>query len=295
MASPNSSSRARQSTSTCSVPSNASQRPRVCLSNMQAQPWRYLGYRHYARFISSTNEFFIVRRFASMNARAILQLQHELVKLETRLRELDDRYEQATPPVHNGSFESDEIDRTDRADLLCQIQEKLYKYSTSSATFAPVASRNKVISAVDLTNVPNYLLEDKVVLQQSAMRRYPAAPKRDIKSIRRWHGNWDNVAIDDHEQAYLKEEEDLICIAQYEKVPLRRLIDSSQALRTLPIWLDKKKQVPDYDAEAVSYYSDARSMRSPRWPLLSWAWSCWLRLSGCFRPWAITRRRKWCP
>ncbi|RSL74526.1 hypothetical protein CEP51_011524 [Fusarium floridanum] len=43
-----------------------------------------------------------------------------------------------------------------------------------------------------------------------------------------------------------------------DKTPLRRLIDTSLTIRTLPIWRHKDKAAPDYDAEHVSYYSDAR-------------------------------------
>lgn len=47
-------------------------------------------------------------------------------------------------------------------------------------------------------------------------------------------------------------------MVQKDKTPLRRLIDSSLAVRTLSIWKHKDKAVPNYDAEHVSYYSDSR-------------------------------------
>ncbi|KAK5656617.1 hypothetical protein OQA88_4597 [Cercophora sp. LCS_1] len=97
------------------------------------------------------------------------------------------------------------------------------------------------------------------------MRKYQAAPRRDIKSLRRWHKNWNNAAIDPAEHAYLgvDNEGDLICIASDPtagKEPLRRVIDYSRTLRTLPVWHDKEKQgqVSIHDAGAVQYYSDSK-------------------------------------
>jgi hypothetical protein len=114
----------QQTANTHSLPSH---RPRVAQSEIEGQPWRYIGYRYYSKLIASTNEFFIFRRFATLNARAILHLQHEIVALESKLIEFDDKNEDATPPMHNGSFKSDE--GSERAELLSEIQKKIYKYS----------------------------------------------------------------------------------------------------------------------------------------------------------------------
>ncbi|KAJ4261336.1 hypothetical protein NW757_001727 [Fusarium falciforme] len=99
---------------------------------------------------------------------------------------------------------------------------------------------------------------DAFILQQSKLRGYPEAPNRDISSIRNWHYNHEYAAIAPEEQQYLEHDKDLICVAQKDKTPLRRLIDSSLTIRTLPIWRHKDKAVPNYDAEHVSYYSDSR-------------------------------------
>ncbi|KAK4446019.1 hypothetical protein QBC34DRAFT_486995 [Podospora aff. communis PSN243] len=212
--------------------SSQSQRPTsVSTSEIEARPWQYIGYKHYSELITSTDEFFIVRRFSALNGRVILHLQHEIVKLEARLRELDDENPDPESGKNNGSFEYDE--GTERAELLTEIQMKLYRYN-------------------------------KVVLQQTRMRKYKPAPKRDIKSLRRWHKNWHNAAIEEAEQAYLNEknEADLFCLASSpsDKEPLRRLIDHSQVLRTLSIWRDAEKQEPQPGCEidGVLYFSDTK-------------------------------------
>ncbi|KAK0646919.1 hypothetical protein B0T16DRAFT_330001 [Cercophora newfieldiana] len=195
MASSRPSSQGQQSTGNSSNATSTSHRPSVSTSEIQARPWQYLGYKHYSELISSTDEFFIVRRFAALNGRVILNLQNEIVKLEARLRNLDDDNHEDASPRNNGSFEYDE--GTEKAELLSEIQVKLYQYST-------------------------YLDEEN--------------------------------------------EADLICLASAssDKEPLRRLIDHSQALRTLSIWRDteKQEQRPGCDVDGVLYFSDSKMDRS---------------------------------
>lgn len=94
------------------------------------------------------------------------------------------------------------------------------------------------------------------------LRKYPQAPKRDVKSVNNWHFNHDYRAIDEDEQKYLKHTEDLICLVQKDKTPLRKAMDNSFWLRTLPLWRHKSDiPVPEYDAANVSYYKDGRMDR----------------------------------
>lgn len=91
----------------------------------QTVPWKYVGYHGYSRFISSDDDFFILRRFSVLNVRISLALQNQLVMLERQLNELDNKYE-GEPQIHNGRFEGDE---KDREELISCIEEKLRKYS----------------------------------------------------------------------------------------------------------------------------------------------------------------------
>jgi hypothetical protein len=105
----------------------AQQQPEPSEEDIQLQPWRYIGYRGYAKFIASDTDLFVLRRFASLSARAALSLQHELVVLEKELDALDDFYAaQDVPSVDSGCFEEEQEDR----DMLLRlIGEKLRRYS----------------------------------------------------------------------------------------------------------------------------------------------------------------------
>jgi hypothetical protein len=98
---------------------------------------------------------------------------------------------------------------------------------------------------------------DEFLLQHSSIKKLTKAPERDVKSLRHWHYNHSNVAIAPEEQTYLNKD-DLVRVVHEDRTPLRRVIDSSLRLRTLPIWRLRKHEAPAYDAEYVSYYSDKR-------------------------------------
>lgn len=91
------------------------------------KPWKYIGYRGYSEFLASENDFFIFRKFASLNSRTALALQDQLSVLEEELEELDRRYSStAAADVNNGSYRDDQADREE---LLEKIHDKLVKYS----------------------------------------------------------------------------------------------------------------------------------------------------------------------
>jgi hypothetical protein len=96
---------------------------------IEKKPWKYIGYRGYADFIASENDFYILRRFASLNARVALSLQDQISVLEEQLDELDKHCSRRdAEDLHNGSFRDN---REERTALVEMIYEKLTKYSTS--------------------------------------------------------------------------------------------------------------------------------------------------------------------
>ncbi|KAI1267996.1 hypothetical protein F5Y18DRAFT_377102 [Xylariaceae sp. FL1019] len=192
------------------------------------KPWKYVGYKRYAEFISSDDDLLIFRRFTALNARVALLLQDRVSELEEKLKEIDYQYSNIdAPDINNGSFRDD---MKDRDELMNEITKRLERYN-------------------------NFLI------QQSQLREFTRAPKRDIQSLKTWHENFDNSAIDQDEQVYLSKTQDLVRLKSQDKTVLREWIDSSLQLRTLSIWKKKSREVPKYEANNVSYYSD-RAMDS---------------------------------
>lgn len=188
-------------------------------------PWKYIGYRGYSEFLSSDEDVFILRRFDTLNIRALLSLQDRVSSLEQNLVDFDDLHSRSGPEeYHNGSFRND---LEERREILDQIASSLSQYN-------------------------------QLLLQHAALQKYPKAPSRDIKNINRWHEHYENNVISEEEIGYLKHTEDLISVANKDKTPLRRMIDSSHRLRTLPIWKSAMTVSPPRGSEQVLYFSDKR-------------------------------------
>ncbi|KAI2464616.1 hypothetical protein F4781DRAFT_436213 [Annulohypoxylon bovei var. microspora] len=107
-------------------------------NEIDEKSWKYTGYRGFANFVASDPDFFVVRRFDTLNARVLSTLQGHLSALEERLNKLDEKYSaKSAEDVHNGSIRDDQ---PDRAALSMQICDKLKDYSMFSClrTVAPV-------------------------------------------------------------------------------------------------------------------------------------------------------------
>lgn len=98
------------------------------------QPWKYLGYRALAKWAGSSREALIVRRFNALNARVLLFMQDEIVRIEDDLEELDKWNMRPNAKVHNGTFAFEH--EQERNDLLGLLTTKLKAYSKSCLAVA---------------------------------------------------------------------------------------------------------------------------------------------------------------
>jgi len=97
-------------------------------SEINLKPWKYLGYRAFSEWAASSDDFFIVRRFKSLNTRVIFQLQDDISRLETELETLDvDNSRLSSQDVDNGTLRHDQIER--RTQILRDSFSKLKDYS----------------------------------------------------------------------------------------------------------------------------------------------------------------------
>ncbi|KAI1133664.1 hypothetical protein F5Y10DRAFT_228301 [Nemania abortiva] len=197
----------------------------IAREDIERKPWKYVGYRGYTQLVASEDDFFILRRFNSLNIRVALLLQDEIAVLENELAEIDQMASRKdSEDVHNGSFRQDQ---SDRAAVLGKIRQQILQYN-------------------------------QFVLQQIEMKKLQTPRAQDIRSLVNWHHNHDYAAISPEEQKYLEHESDLFSVVQKDKTPLRRLIDHSRWLRTLSIWQLKNQDPPKHEGDVVSYYSDKR-------------------------------------
>lgn len=92
--------------------------------------WKEDGYPAYSRLVGSDNEFFLLRRFSTLNARVILELQDRISELEEELDVIENGYRSGNDDINNGSFRYDT--QEDRRILMKKIKQKLKEYSGSS-------------------------------------------------------------------------------------------------------------------------------------------------------------------
>lgn len=186
------------------------------------QPWKYVGYRGFCRFLVSDNDFFTLRRFSELTARVLLALQDELCELEDQLQSLEEEMSsESAPNYHNGSFRQETSPI--RLDLIQEIDRKLRHYN-------------------------------ELVLQHSDLRNRLPVSAKDRNSVSNWFGNHKNAILDE-ETAYVHHAEDLFPMVTKSKTPLRRFFERSSRFRLFRLWIQSSPLVDDKN---VHYTSDQR-------------------------------------
>ena len=93
------------------------------------------GYPQFSRWVASDQAWFITRRFGTLNARIILLLQDNIVKLEDELNMFDKAYSRSRTAMndndmtHNGSFRLESF--SNRAEVLEKLVAAVSKYCKS--------------------------------------------------------------------------------------------------------------------------------------------------------------------
>lgn len=106
-------------TSIISTPSQLEKQP--------DEPWKTHGYPELTRWMASSNDFLVLRRFSQIGARITLKLQDELVRMEDQLRQMDD-FASSQPKGcgGSGSYRLDEGSPRDK--LLLEMAPRLKEY-----------------------------------------------------------------------------------------------------------------------------------------------------------------------
>lgn len=98
--------------------------------------WKYEGYKALSEWMASDDDFFVVRRFGTVNAHVILWMQHQIVSKETQLAELHQQMEKkpgtsAEVEGQNDSFNWDIDYLPERHNLMRELSALLLHYSQS--------------------------------------------------------------------------------------------------------------------------------------------------------------------
>lgn len=175
----------------------------ITKEDAQKKAWKYMGYNEYSSFIGYSRSFFFLRQFRTLNVRVLLAMQDDIAELEERLDNLDKELSsKSSPDIHNGTFRDDP--NLDRIKLIWKLQKRIQKYSRSTHSLQPVP----VFSGVVWLTC-KYLDEHIAVYQKVADR--DKVIHDDVESVENWLKTYRD-AVDEREQKYTKDEDDLIYV-----------------------------------------------------------------------------------
>ncbi|KAK1753326.1 hypothetical protein QBC47DRAFT_388209 [Echria macrotheca] len=164
-------------------------------------PWKHVGYKGYSAFLASRDDLLVLRRFSALSTRVALSLQHELVVLERELDEMDGGFAAA------GEEEDDDEGGDEGSDEGNGGGRK----GVSNGCFEDDVEEREMLMRIIGERLRRYY---KFIAQQSAIRKYPLAPRQTVEEIKQWHRAFDKEgdAIDRDEQSYLEMGGDLVCV-----------------------------------------------------------------------------------
>ncbi|KAF8854272.1 hypothetical protein BDZ45DRAFT_656876 [Acephala macrosclerotiorum] len=186
-------------------------------------PWKYIGYRVFSKWIASDQSFFIVRRFGALQARVVLSLQDEIVRMEEELDSMDKAYSRKAVPsvVDNGSFRNDPWNN-ERGNAIKNISEKLKYYNEFINGYSQLMSR-------------------------------PGTRPEDVNNVRNWLGmdqkDPEMQPINEKEAAFINRRHDLIPVLPKKLSWFRKVLERSLILRIplLRTCFERKcKDIEDY-------------------------------------------------
>lgn len=184
--------------------------------------WKFQGYPLFAKWMGSSNDFCVVRRFTQLGARALLRLQDEIVELESRLEELDN-ISMKDPSTYGrlNSFRFDQEQELERDSCMEELTTKLKEYYGFLEAFTSVRNRQ-------------------------------GAHEYQIKNVKTWLEN--NLgSVDSDESTFTQKEGDAIALVARPKSLLRQGLEKVALVR----WLFRLRKRDDrVQADSTTYYSE---------------------------------------
>ncbi|KAH7379172.1 hypothetical protein DE146DRAFT_306481 [Phaeosphaeria sp. MPI-PUGE-AT-0046c] len=176
--------------------------------------------------MASENDFFVFRRFETLNANTILWMQYRISELERRLEEIHEEIENSkmSDNFKNSSFKWDEKWRPERTRIMGELSGILLQY-------------NQFIDAF------------------SKLRARPRAEDRQIDNVVHW---LERKAINKDEATFIQKKGDLISINSRSRPPLGQWIETCQSLHLWKIF--RAKLVPGVHVKSATtvYSSDEK-------------------------------------
>jgi hypothetical protein len=211
--------------------------------------WQYHGYPALSKWMASSNDFFLLRRFSPLQVRCLLYLQNQIAVKSKQLDEWD-TFAMCQEPEKGNSGWIDEDPETlpgnPRPRILREILPLLKDYSKS-----PRPCRVTL-------RIPSRLMThaDDLVASFSKLKAMQTATPRQTGNIDNWFESYGQDAIDPEEQHYKGHQGDLVTMISKPQYPLIALLHSSRIIRRM----FKLKLRSDRIASQSTTYTSTRGL-----------------------------------
>ncbi|KAF2026143.1 hypothetical protein EK21DRAFT_92684 [Setomelanomma holmii] len=191
-----------------------------------SMPWKYEGYQAISKWMASDDDFFVFRRFESLNADTILWMQDHIARLETELKAMhklvaDSKLEQN---LRNDSHRWDEQHMPRRTQIMGELSRQLLHYNQFVDAFSKVRAR-------------------------------PRAEKRQVDNVVNW---LDRGAIVEEEADFANHASDLISINARTRTPLGRWLEGCRKPHLWRIFREKDRPGLHVKAASTVYSSNQK-------------------------------------
>lgn len=147
--------------------------------------------------MASDDDFFVFRRYQSLNARTILYMQDRIGQIENRLVQIHDEIAHGDEKRKNNSFRLDMHLEPERDRLMCELTGLLHHYNQYIDVFSKIRAR-------------------------------PKAGNRQIENMKEFRGR---NAIKATEMEFIDQGHDLISINDHPSTPLGRILAATRLIR----------------------------------------------------------------
>ena len=97
---------------------------------VEKRPWQYEGYPGFTKWMASSPDFFLLRRFNRLNAWVQLDWQDEIVRLETELEQINkESWDNRGPSTRCSSVRPKHDPKPRRREILRELRPLLKEYS----------------------------------------------------------------------------------------------------------------------------------------------------------------------
>jgi len=167
--------------------------------------WQYHGYPALSKWMASSNDFFLLRRFSPLQVRCLLHLQNQIAVKGRQLDEWD-KFAVCQEPEKGSSGWIDDDPETlpgnPRPRILRELLPMLKEYNELVASF-------------------------------SKLKQMQTATPRQTRNIANWFKSYGEDAIDPEEQHYKDHQGDLVTMISRPQYPLIALLHRSRIIRRM--------------------------------------------------------------